>query len=54
MRDDKYGEPETMVFPNSIVKIYRPILTDAERKKRRKAIHDAAANLLRQAEGISR
>lgn len=44
---DQYYEPETMNLPGAIIRVYKPILTDEEREKRMKAIHDAAANLLR-------
>lgn len=44
---DQYYEPVTTVYPNAIVTVRRPILTDEERAKRRKAIHDAATALLK-------
>ena len=44
---DQYYEPITTVYPNAIVTVRRPILTEEERAKRIKAIHDAAANLIR-------
>ena len=44
---DQYYEPETMYMSGAIIRVYRPILTEEERAKRMKAIHDAAANLLR-------
>ena len=44
---DQYYEPITTVYSNAIVTVRRPILTEEERAKRIKAIHDAAANLLR-------
>lgn len=47
MNTDTYKEPEIIVTPRAIIKVYRPILTDEEHKKRMKAIHDAAANLLK-------
>jgi hypothetical protein len=43
---DQYYEPVTTVYSNAIVTVRRPILTDEERARRRKAIHDAAAALL--------
>lgn len=47
MNTDTYKEPEILVTPKAVIKIYRPILTDEEHKKRLKAIHDAAAELLK-------
>lgn len=44
---DQYYPPETMCTSGAIIRVYRPILTEEERAKRMKAIHDAAANLLR-------
>lgn len=44
---DQYYEPEIMYLPGAIITVRRPILTKEERAKRMKAIHDAAANLLR-------
>jgi ribosome recycling factor len=44
---DQYYEPETVYMPGAIIRVYKPILTEEERAKRMKAIHDAAANLLR-------
>lgn len=42
-------EAEPMVFtsPGFIVRVWRPILTDEERTRRMKQIHDAAARLLK-------
>lgn len=44
---DQYYPPVTTVYTNAIVHVRRPILTDEERARRRKAIHDAAAALLK-------
>jgi hypothetical protein len=44
---DQYYPPIVDVYPNAIVTVLKPILTDEERAKRRKAIHDAAAALLK-------
>lgn len=43
---DKYYPPTTMVIPGAIITIRRPILTDEEREKRMKAIHDAACKVV--------
>lgn len=50
MSNDVYSKPVLMTFDNAVVKVYRPILTDKEREKQMKAIHDAAAVLLKSAE----
>ena len=44
---DEYMEPKVYEYPNAIVRVYRPILTEAERARRMKQIHDAAEKLLR-------
>lgn len=49
-KGDVYGEPIIYEFPNMIARVYRPILTEEERKRRMKQIHDAAAMLLMNAE----
>lgn len=43
---DVYGEPIIIERPKAIIRVYRPILTDEERARRMKQIHDAAAALL--------
>lgn len=43
---DVYMEPVIIERPNCIIRVYRPILTDEERERRMKQIHDAAAALL--------
>jgi len=43
---DTYREPITFEFSNAIVRVYRPILDDAERERRMKMIRDAAEKLL--------
>ena len=45
---DQYYPPETMYLPGAIIRVYKPILTEEERAKRMKAIHDAAANVMRE------
>jgi hypothetical protein len=44
---DQYYPPKTKVYTNAIVRVYRPILTEEERARRMKAIHDAAVNVLK-------
>lgn len=43
---DTYKEPVTYTYPNAIVRVYVPILTEEERAARMKRVHDAAARLL--------
>jgi hypothetical protein len=38
------------VYGNTVVRVHRPILTDAERAERLERIKEAAANLLYEAE----
>ena len=47
---DTYNEPIILEFPNATVRVFRPILTDEERKRRMKRIHDAAAELIKSVE----
>ena len=46
---DVYEEPIIMKMPGCIARIYRPVLTEDERAKRMKAIHDAAEKVLKEA-----
>lgn len=43
---DTYKDPVTYTYPNAIVRVYSPILTEQEREARMKRIYDAAARLL--------
>jgi hypothetical protein len=43
---DTYGEPKTIEFPNAVVKVYSPILTEEERKRRMERIAKSAERLL--------
>ena len=43
---DIYKEPVTYTYPNAIVRVYSPILTEEERAARMKRIYAAAAQLL--------
>ena len=43
---DVYGEPIMVDYPNSIIRVYKPILTDEERARRMKAIEKAMIDLL--------
>ena len=44
---DQYNEPIIFEFPNMIARVYTPILEPEERERRMKAIHRAAANIIR-------
>lgn len=43
---DTYGEPKTIELPGCIAKVYSPILTEEERKRRMDRIAESAARLL--------
>lgn len=43
----EYYDAGTKVYDNAIVHVRRPILTDEERERRMKIIHDAAVDLLK-------
>lgn len=45
---DTYKEVRTFNFPNCIVRVHIPDLTEEERERRMKAIHNAAADLLKE------
>ena len=44
---DTYGEPKIFTYPGIIAKVYSPILTDEERKRRMARIAESAARLLK-------
>lgn len=46
-QNDTYSEPKTMTFPGVIAKVYSPILTEEERKRRMTQIAKAAERLLK-------
>ena len=50
MESVKYHPPLVFVYDNAVVRVHRPILTDAERAVRLERIKEAAANLLYEAE----
>lgn len=43
---DTYKEVRTFVYSNGITRVYIPELTEDERARRMKRIHDAAASLI--------
>lgn len=43
---DKYYDPIIITFPDMVARVYRPILTEEERTRRMRVIHNQAANLL--------
>lgn len=45
---DTYQEPKTIELPGAVVKVYSPILTEEERKRRMAQIAKSAAALLKQ------
>lgn len=45
---DTYTLERTIEFPNMKVRVFRPVLTEAERSKRMEAIHKATANLMKE------
>lgn len=45
--EDTYMEPVVFRYPGMTVRVYRPILTEEERARRMKALHDACAALLK-------
>ena len=47
---DTYGEPILLDIDGARVRVFRPELTESERNRRMKIIHDAAADLLRSVE----
>ena len=44
---DTYKETRTIFFPNMVVTVHFPDITEDERKRRMKIIHDASAELLK-------
>jgi len=44
---DTYHEPIIFEHPKATVRVFRPVLSEEERKRRMKIIHDAAADLLK-------
>ena len=49
---DTYKEPIVLDFDGARVRVFRPVLTEEERKRRMKRIHDAAADLLLSVEAV--
>ena len=47
---DTYQEPIILDLPNARVRVFRPVLSEEERARRMKIIHDAAADLLKSLE----
>ncbi len=43
----QYSLEKTIEFPDAVVRIFRPKLTEEERNKRQKRIREAATNLLK-------
>ena len=51
---DTYKEVRTFEFPNWVIRVHIPDLTEEERARRMKAIHNAAADLLKEQHGIKK
>lgn len=47
-QQDTYKEPKTIEFENMVVRVHRPILTEAEQKRRMKQIYKSAETLLKE------
>ena len=47
---DTYHEPIILELPNAKVRVFRPVLSEEERKRRMTIIHNAAADLLKSVE----
>lgn len=47
MKKDTYQEPKTFVYPGAVVKVYSPVLSDAERNARMERIARSAERLLK-------
>ena len=45
-KQDNYGEPKTFTYPGAVVKVYSPILDEAERARRMAQIAKSAEKLL--------
>ena len=43
---DTYKEPKTYEYPGAVVKVYSPVLTEEERKRRMEQIAKSAAKLI--------
>ena len=43
---DTYSEPKTIELPGAVIKVYSPVLTDEERKRRMERIAKSAERLL--------
>ena len=46
MKNDIYGEPEIIRYKNIVAKVYSPILTEEERKRRMERVKQAAVRLV--------
>ncbi len=45
--NDTYKEVKIFNFPNMVAKVHIPDISNEERNRRMKAIHDAAADLMK-------
>ena len=44
---DKYSEPKTYTYPGIVAKVYSPILTEDEKRRRMERIAKSAERLLK-------
>ncbi len=44
---DTYQEPKTYEYPGAVVKVYSPVLTEEEKKRRMERIAKSAERLLK-------
>jgi hypothetical protein len=51
---DGQREIKTFTYPNAVVRVYQPDISDEEQKKRMKKIHKAAEELLKEKIGGKR
>jgi hypothetical protein len=47
MTKDTYIFEKTIIFPDGVARIFRPVLTEEEKKRRISNIHKATANLFK-------
>lgn len=50
MGQTEYIHKKTLTFPGMVARIFSPVLTEDEYQRRMKAIHNTAANLLKEVE----
>ena len=48
MQGQTYTHERTIEFPNMKVRIFRPVLTEAEKNRRMQTIYNASSNLMKE------